>query len=143
MNFQEKTADLLYKAVKKSSVSPAVLEPGDFIVVTKEFGDVVGIINSLEKQGKYTNLILKTSSGLQTVQVDDTNFIHIVQKVGLLNLRDHHQYERTNEESNKEVDMTKKNNEHYERPQFTIENSNKSELPTSKISLSLHREVKG
>lgn len=142
MNFQEKTADLLYKAVRRSAVSPTHLEIGDLIVVTENARDTVGVIHSLEHEGNAVNVILKTASGPQLVRVSDTNFIHVIQKAAMLDLRNHNQYERTNEESNKEVDMIEKGKGHKERPQFSIDQSEKSELPTSKISLSLRKETK-
>ena len=43
----------------------------------------------------------------------------------------------------KEVDMIAKNKgAHKERPEFSVEESDKSVLPTSKISLSLRKEEK-
>ena len=141
MNFQERTADLLYKAVKRAVVTPSYIEQGDLIVITEEDNDSVGIVDSLETTGSATSITLKTASGLKTLQVDDTNFIHVIQKAAMLDLRKHHQYERKDEESNKEVDMIKKlKGDHKERPQFTDEKSDKSALPTSKISLSLRKE---
>ena len=53
----------------------------------------------------------------------------------MLDLQKHFDYEREDEDVNKEVDMIKKNkDEHKERPEFSVEQSKKSKLPTSKIS---------
>ena len=142
MNVQEKTADLLYKAVRRSAVSPAHIETGDLIVVTQDDGDTVGVVSSLETEGNVVNISLKTTYGLQSIRVSNANFIHVIQKAAMLDLRNHNQYERTDEESNKEKDMIAENKGHKERPQFSGDQSEKSELPTSKISLSLRKETK-
>ena len=41
LNSQEKTADLLYKAVKRAVVSPSAILTGDLIVVTDKDTDIV------------------------------------------------------------------------------------------------------
>ena len=55
----------------------------------------------------------------------------------MLSLKNHEDYERTNNE----VDMIAKNKgKHKERPEFSTEDSDKSNLPTSKVSLSLRKK---
>ena len=144
MSFHEKTADLLYNAVKRAAINPLDITEGDLIVITGDIDDTVGNVLTLDKSGGVINIKLRTTSGIQTLRIDDTNFIHVIQKVSMLDLRKHHEYERENEKSNKEVDMIKKlKGSPKERPQFSVEQSEKSELPTSKISLSLRKTTEG
>lgn len=144
MSFHEKTADLLYNAVKRAAINPLDITEGDLIVITGDIDDTVGNVLTLDKSGGVINIKLRTTSGIQTLRIDDTNFIHVIQKVSMLDLRKHYEYERANEASNKEVDMIKKlKGSPKERPQFSVEQSEKSELPTSKISLSLRKTTEG
>jgi len=138
LNSQEKQADLIYKAVKTSSVSPSLLERGDLVVITADNDDVVGTIRSLSTAGKFTTVSLNTTSGVQTHQITNNNFIHIIEKAAMLSLKNHEDYERTDDE----VDVIAKNkDEHKERPEYGVESSEKSNLPTSKISsLSLRKK---
>ncbi len=142
MNVQDKTADLLYRAVRRSAVLPTDIEQGDLIVVTEDNSDTVGIVHSLEQKESSINVTLKTVFGFRALRVSNMNFIHVIQKAAMLDLRKHNQYERTNEESNKEKDMIKENKGHKERPEFYVDHSEKSVLPTSKISLSLRKTTK-
>jgi len=143
LSFQEKQADLIYKAVKSASVSPSSIEKGDFIVVTSDSNDVMGVVTSLSSTGGITSVSIHTPSGVQTLQVDNNNFIHLLQKAAMLDLKKHMDYERANEDLNKEVDMISKNDgKHKERPQFSVEKSDKSALPTSKISSLSLRKIK-
>jgi hypothetical protein len=151
LNFHEKTADLLYKAVKHSVVDPNLIEMGDVIVITGPTSDIVGEVQKVSRGAKGTLIELKTpesvnetSSGVHHICVDASSFIHVIQKVSMLDLRKHYEYERENEKSNKEIDMFKKlENSPKERPQFSVESSEKSVLPTSKISLSLRKTTEG
>ena len=144
MNFQENTADLLYRAVKKAAVIPSSIKKGDLVVITGTDSDTIGTVHSLETKGITTSITLKTSSGLKILDIDDTNFIHIIQKDAMLDLRKHYEYERGSKEFDKEVDiLEKEKNPNHERPQFSVDKSDKSVLPTSKISLSLRQEKKG
>ena len=141
LNFHEKTADLLYNAVKRAAVDPLSITAGDLVIITGDTDDIVGTVLTLDKSG---NIKLRTTSGIQTLRVDDTNFIHVIQKVSMLDLRKHYEYEREKEKSNKEVDMIKElKDSPKERPQFSVEKSEKSVLPTSKISLSLRKTTEG
>lgn len=143
MNFQERTADLLYSAVRRAAVSPEIIAKGDLIVVTEADSDTIGTVTSSKLDGNHKTVILNTRTGTRTLQIDDTHFVHVIQKAAMLDLRKHYQYERTDEASNKEVDRLAKNKDvHKERPEFCEEISDKSALPTSKISLSLRKEVK-
>lgn len=142
MDFQEKTADLLYKAVKRSAAPLSKVAKGDLIVITEGDSDTIGIVDSLEPVGKDIDVTLQTSSGTLLRRVSDTNFIHVIQKAAMLDLTPHHDYERTDEKLNKEKDMIKELEGHKERPQFSVDQSEKSVLPTSKISLSLRKEIK-
>jgi len=144
LNFQENTANLLYKAVKRASVSPTSIKIGSLVVVTDADTDTVGVIQAIEPVGNFTNITLQTTSGIKSLLINDTNFVHILRKKAMLDINPHYQYERTDEKINKEVDMIKKNKgKHKERPDFSIENSEKSALPTSKISLSLRKGKEG
>ena len=151
MSFHEKTADLLYNAVKRAAINPLDITEGDLIVITGPTSDVMGKVRKISRCGKGNMIDLKTSrsidgtsSGVYHIYADNTTFIHVIQKVPMLDLRKHHEYERANEASNKEVDMIKKlKGSPKERPQFSVEQSEKSELPTSKISLSLRKTTEG
>ena len=126
-------AHLLYRAVKKAAVSPNMLNTGDLIIVTGATDDIVGIIDSLEDINNETHIILHTATGLCSIKVSDKNFIHLIKKADMLNLRKHIDYERDLK------DMTKEK-EHKERPGFgPVIDSKKSVLPTSKVSLNLRR----
>lgn len=143
MGFHEKTADLLYSAVKRATVCPMHIEKGALIVITAEDEDTVGVVESLETRGDFTDVVLYTDVGAQSFRVTADNFIHVIQKVAMLDLREHHQYERKDEKMNKEVDMIQKNKgKHKERPEFGVEDSEKSVLPSSKVSLSLRKNEK-
>lgn len=134
MNFHEKQADLIYTSVKNASVSPNSIEKGDLIVITANEDDIVGTIHSLSTEGKKTTILLNTTSGIQQHEVTNNNYIHIIQKDAMLSLKNHEDYERTDDE----IDVIAKNkDEHKERPEYSVEDSDKSNLPASKISLSL------
>jgi len=134
LNFHEKQADLIYTSVKNASVSPNSIEKGDLIVITANEDDIVGTIHSLSTEGKKTTILLNTTSGIQQHEVTNNNYIHIIQKDAMLSLKNHEDYERTDDE----IDVIAKNkDEHKERPEYSVEDSDKSNLPASKISLSL------
>lgn len=139
MNFQEKTADLLYNAVKKSTMSLSKVSTGDLIVITGTKDDKIGIVASINLINNKADICLRTSAGIETIQVNDTRFIHTIRKATMLDLRDHSKYQRDDDE----VDVIKKNKDKYkERPEYSVEKSDKSVLPTSKISLSLRKDKK-
>ena len=136
MNSVQQTIRLLYKAIKKATVSLNLIEVGDYIVVTGTSYDTVGVVKKIADG----TIILKTSSGLKTLQVSGKNFIHIIQKkADMLNLRDHIDYERDLEDVDK---GTHEYTEKDQRPAYgPDEKSDKSELPTSKISLNLRKKA--
>ncbi len=128
-------AQLLYRAVKKAAVSPDTLEIGDLIIITGSTDDIVGIVDNLEDTNNVTNITLHTATGLQSIKVSDKNFIHLIKKADMLNLRKHTDYERDLK------DMTKEKG-YKERPEFgPVTDSEKSVLPTSKVSLNLRRTI--
>jgi len=128
----QQAAQLLYKAVKKAAVSLDNLEVGDRIVVTGTSQDKVGVVKGVVNGA----IVLKTSLGVETLQVSDKNFIHIIQKkADMLNLRKHIDYERDLK------DMAKEDHQQDGRPEYgPVEESDKSELPASKISLVMKRQ---
>lgn len=129
-------AQSLVKAIKKASVDPLELLPGDFVVVTQALNDIAGIVDFSEKiDDNHTALSLHTSSGLRTLKISNQNFVHLLKEGKLLNLREHNTYERDLE------DMSEKprDNGHMARPQFSPADIEKSNLPTSKISLNLRK----
>ena len=139
LNFSEQTAQFLYKAVKRASISPDNICTGDFIVVTGTEDDTVGVVKKITITPDNTvDMVLKTSSGTKTLSVSSKNYIHIIQKADMLNLRDHIDYERDLKDVDKGVH---KYTEKDQRPKLgPDEKSDKSELPTSKISLVMKRE---
>lgn len=133
MNSIEKVAQLLFKAVKKASVSHISINVGDRITVTGADDDTTGIVNRVDTVGDITTIAMATNSGEKTLQVSSENFIHIIQRADMLNMRNHIEYERDLKDVDKGVH---KNTEKDQRPLFgPDEKSDKSELPTSKISL--------
>ena len=138
MDLIEQTAQFLFKAVKKASVNHADINNGDHIVVTGVDDDITGIVNSVNTVGDVTTVVLNTSSGKTTLQVSNKNFIHIIRRADMLNMRDHIDYERDLK------DVDKGTHEYTEKDQRPVlgpdEKSDKSELPTSKISLVMKRQ---
>jgi len=124
---------LLYQAVKKAAVSSSDVVPGDLVVITEDERDVVGIV----QKASGSSLTLKTSQGSQIFEISNENFIHIIKTADMLDLRNHTDYER----DLKDVEAEDYQNDG--RPVFSpVEDSEKSELPTSKISLSLKKRKK-
>lgn len=141
MNSASQTARLLYKAVKRASVSSGGLDIGDFVVVTGAENDIVGIVRKITSiNDAVDDITFKTSSGIEILRVSNKNFIHIIQKkANMLNLRDHIDYERDLEDTDK---GTHEYTEKDRRPEYgPDEKSDKSELPTSKISLNLRKKA--
>jgi len=133
----EHTAQLLYKAVTQASVTPDKLGVGDLIIVTGADNDTVGIIDDLQSvENNQIKVILHTASGLRTLKVSDKNYIHLIKRADMLNLRKHTDYERDLKDMSGEKG-------HAERPKYgPVIDSDKSALPTSKISLNLRRKKK-
>lgn len=138
MNPIEQTAQLLFKAVKKASINYTDINTGDYIVVTGVDNDITGIVDNVSIVEDTTTVVLDTGSGKETLQVSSDNFIHIIQRADMLNLRKHIDYDR----DLKDVDKgTHKHTEKDQRPVFgPDEESEKSELPTSKISLVMKKQ---
>lgn len=138
MNSTEQSAQLLFKAVKKASVNHADINAGDHIVITGIDDDVIGVVNDVATVNDVTTVVLATCSGEETFQVSSKNFIHIIRRAGMLNMRNHIDYER----DLKDVDKgTHKYTEKDQRPVLgPDEKSDKSELPTSKISLVMKKQ---
>ena len=134
----EYIARLLYSAVKKATVSPEHLDVGDYIVVTGKHSDVAGIVNDLFSEGAVTCVRLETPKGFRVVRASKDNFIHIIRKAGeKLKLYDHREYERELK------DMISEDHQYSGRPEHGPEiSSEKSNLPASKISLSLRPKTK-
>lgn len=139
LNSISQIACLLYKAVKRASVSPDSLDIGDFVVVTGVENDTAGTVKEIVPIGDTVDIALKTSSGIKILQVSNKSYIHIIRKADMLNLRDHIDYERDLEDVDK---GTHKYTEKDQRPVYgPDEKSDKSELPTSKISLNLRKKA--
>lgn len=138
MNSTEQSAQLLFKAVKKASVNHVAINAGDRIVVTGTDDDITGVVNSADTIGDITTVVLDTGSSKETLQVSSKNFIHIIQRANMLNMRNHIDYERDLKDVDKGTHgLTEKD----QRPVFgPDEKSDKSELPTSKISLVMKKQ---
>ena len=133
LNSIEQTAQLLFKAVKKASVNYTDINKGDHIAVTGADSDVVGVVDSIDTVRDIVTIVLDTGLDKETLQVSSENFIHIIQRADMLNMRNHTDYERDLEDADKD---THEYTEKDQRPVFgPDEKSDKSELPTSKISL--------
>lgn len=141
MSSIEQTAQFLFKAVKKSSVNHVDINEGDHIVVTGADDDITGIVNNVDTVGDITTVVLDTGSSEKSLQVSSENFIHIIQRADMLNMRNHNDYER----DLKDVDKgTHKYTEKDQHPTFgPDEKSDKSELPASKISLVMKKQKGG
>lgn len=138
MNLIEQSAQLLFKAVKKALVSHTDINIGDHIVITGADDDITGIVNSADTINDMTTVVLDTGSSKETLQVSSENFIHIIQRADMLNMRDHIDYERDLEDADK---GTHKYTEKDQRPLLGPDTkSDKSELPTSKISLMMKNQ---
>ena len=86
---------LLYQAVKNSSVLPQDIRLGDTIIVTGSDDDTVGIVRTLIFNDENNlSMELSTTSGTKMFKVSNNNFIHIIKKADMLNLRKHNEYER-------------------------------------------------
>jgi hypothetical protein len=129
----------LYRAVKRASVGVDSLDIGDFVVVTGVENDTAGIVEEIAPTEGTVDITLKTSSGIKILRVSNKSYIHIIRKADMLNLRDHIDYERDLEDVDK---GTHEYTEKDRRPAYgPDEKSDKSELPTSKISLNLRKKV--
>jgi len=131
------TIQLLQRAVKKASTPLEDIRVGDSIIVTGSDSDVEGTVKTLIF-GDNENEIkveLNTVAGVKVLNISNNNFIHIIKKANMLNLRKHHEYERDLK------DMTKEDHQNKGRPEYgPVEKSDKSNLPTSKVSLSLRTQ---
>lgn len=134
MNSVEQTAQFLFKAVKNASIDCTDINKGDHIVVTGADNDIIGVVNSVDIAGDATTtVVLDTCSGEKTLQVSSANFIHIIQRADMLNMRNHNDYTRDLENVDKSMYVP---TEADRRTTFGPDmESDKSELPTSKISL--------
>ena len=138
MNSIEQSAQFLFRAVKHASVNPTYIQLGDHIVVTGARDDVTGIVNSVDTIGDTTTVVLDTGASKKTLQISSKNYIHIIQRAAMLNMRNHNDYERDLKDADK---GTHKLTEKDQQPAFgPDEKSDKSELPTSKISLMMKRQ---
>ena len=138
MSSTEQSAQLLFKAVKKASVNHVDINAGDHIVITGIDDDVIGVVNGVATVNDVTTVVLATCSGEETFQVSSKNFIHIIQRADMLNMRNHIDYERDLEDVDK---GTHKYTEKDQRPVLgPDEKSDKSKLPTSKISLVMKKQ---
>ena len=133
MNSIEHVAQLLFKAVKKSSVNHVDINKGDCIIVTGTDDDITGIVNNIDTVSDITTVIVDTGSSKKSLQVSSENFIHVIQRANMLNMRNHIDYERDLK------DVDKGTHKYTEKDQHPLlgpdEKSDKSELPASKISL--------
>lgn len=138
MNSIEQAAQFLFRAVKKASVNHADINKGDRIAVTGADDDIIGIVESADTVKDVTTVVLDTGSNKETLQISSENFIHIIQRADMLNMRSHIDYERDLKDADK---GTHKYTEKDQRPVFgPDEKSDKSELPTSKISLVMKKQ---
>lgn len=138
MNLNERTARYLFSAVRKATVNHTDIKKGDYIVVTGVKADISGIVNHTITDRNTTAVTLNTNSGKEeTLQISNKNFIHIIQKADMLNMRKHVDYERDLE------DIDKNTHQYTEKDRHPVmgpdEKSDKSELPTSKISLMMKK----
>ena len=131
-------AQLLFKAVKRASVQPTHINKGDHIVITGKINDVLGQVTSITTTDGITAISLTTDVGEKTLQVSDVNFIHIIQRADMLNLRNHNDYERDLK------DVPKGTHKYTDKdccPSLSPDDaSGKSELPASKISLVMKKK---
>ena len=119
--------------MKKASIIYTDINKGDHIVVTGADNDIAGIVTDIGIEEDTATIVLDTGSNKETVQISSENFIHIIQRADMLNMKDHTDYERGLEDTDK---GTHKLTEKDQRPEYgPDEKSDKSELPTSKISL--------
>ncbi len=134
MDFPEQTIQLLYRAIKRAVVDPGNINTGDRIVVTGDIDDIEGIVEKNEViTDDIFNITLKTSTGTQTFQISNKNYIHIIQRADMLNMRNHTDYNRDLEDVSKDAHKYTEKDRH---PIFgPVEKSDKSTLPSSKISL--------
>ena len=138
MSSIEQAAQLLFKAVKRASVRHIDINTDDHIVVTGADDDITGIVDSVDTVKNTTTVVLDTGSSKETLQISSENFIHIIQRADMLNMRSHIDYERDLEDADK---GTHKYTEKDQRPALgPDEKSDKSELPTSKISLVMKKQ---
>lgn len=138
LNSIEQIAQFLFRDVKKASVNHTDINKGDHIIVTGASDDIIGIVNNTDTIGDTTSIVLNTSSGEKALQVSSKNFIHIIQRADMLNMRNHIEYERDLKDVNK---GTHKLTEKDQHPVFNpVEKSDKSELPSSKISLMMKKK---
>lgn len=134
----EQTAQLLFKAVKRASVQLTHINKGDQIVITGATNDVLGQVESITTVDGITSIALITAKGEKVLQVSDANFIHIIQRADMLNLRNHTDYERDLKDVPKEAH---KYTDADCCPSFSPDDaSGKSELPSSKISLVMKKK---
>lgn len=137
----DKIADLLTLAVLRDTTDSRDLCVGDCIVITAADSDTVGVVKQVkEAANDATCLVLGTKQGDVEVVTTPQTYVHLIQtaeaRKALLKLRQHHEYERELKDVPKKVHSP----EEDARPKFgPVTNSEKSELPTSKISLSLRK----
>lgn len=137
----EHTAQLLYKAVSQASISPTKLGIGDLIIITSAMDDIVGIVDNLQEVDDQINIVLYTVTGLRQIKVSDKNYIHLIKRADMLSLRKHTDYERDLKDMTKDTHGYDK--DYAQSPEHgPVLDSDKSNLPTSKISLNLRNKTK-
>lgn len=129
---------LLHLAVKSSTASSEDIGPGDTIIITGSEEDVTGIVETIGHTPEDNVVVnLNTTSGIKLFVLSNNNIIHIIKKADMLNLRKHNDYERDLK------DLSKKDHQNKGRPEYgPEETTDKSNLPASKISLSLRSQKK-
>ena len=137
----ERTAQLLYKAVSQASIPPAKLGIGDLIIITGATDDAVGIVKDLQETDDQINIVLYTAKGLQQIKVSDKNYIHLIKRADMLSLRKHTDYDRDLKDMTEDTHGYDKGC--TQSPEHgPVLDSDKSNLPTSKISLNLRNRIK-
>jgi hypothetical protein len=125
----------------KNIVGPDDIRVGDYIVITGATSDDTGIVQTIADEQDKVIIELATKEGLKKLQIKASSILHILQtaeaRQAAINLRKHHEYERGLK------DMTKRKYPKDGRPEHgPVEDSEKSKLPTSKMSLNLRHNKK-
>lgn len=139
LNSVEYTAHLLFRAVKNASVRHSTINAGDHIIVTGTDSDIIGVVNSTCTDDVITTVILDTDEGEQTLQISSDNFVHIIQRADMLNMRNHIDYERDLVDTDTSMHSP---TDKEQRPIYgpCEGKGDHSVLPTSKISLVMKKQ---